>query len=118
MTFWVALRRALRLRCPACGQTAIFRPWSFRMPEECAHCRLALESEPGFYLGAIYVNYGVTSVAILVTYAVMTFALQISAKHKLAVCGAIAVILPVLMFRHARSLWLAMDAYFDPSSQL
>jgi uncharacterized protein (DUF983 family) len=118
MTFWAALVRALRLRCPACGQTAIFQPWSFRMPRECSHCRLALESESGFYLGAIYVNYGVTSLAILVTYVVMTFAMQASANTKLAVCAAIAVILPLLMFRHARSLWLAMDAYFDPSSQL
>jgi uncharacterized protein (DUF983 family) len=118
MTFWNALIRGLRLRCPSCGQSELFLPWSFRMPHECPQCKLALESESGFYLGSIYINYGVTSLVILVTYVVMTLATHAPAGTKLAVCSVIAVILPILLFRHARSLWLAMDAYFDPSSQL
>jgi uncharacterized protein (DUF983 family) len=50
---------ALRLRCPGCGQGRLFRG-PFRMHDGCGACGLSYRREPGFYLGSIYVNYGVT----------------------------------------------------------
>ena len=110
--FLTVVGRALRLRCPMCGQTALFRNWSLGMQSECSECGLSLTREPGFYLGSIYVNYGITSVVVLVTYLALTIQ-RTPAKTKLAICLMIAFLLPLMVFRHARSLWLGMDVYLD-----
>ena len=53
------LGRALRLRCPRCGETPLFTGW-FAMPPRCAFCGIRFERAQGYFVGAIYVNYGVT----------------------------------------------------------
>ena len=53
------LRRALRLRCPRCGDGPLFRGL-VQMHDECPACGLSFRREPGFYLGSIYLNYGAT----------------------------------------------------------
>lgn len=105
--------RAWRLRCPRCGKGKLFSG-IFRMLTECPHCRLNYEREPGFYLGAIYFNYGLTSVMATVGFMVMRFGWDYSAKTALTVTLAFAVLFPVLFFRHARSLWLSFDQLVDP----
>src|SRR5262245_64067835 len=54
-----AERRALSLTCPRCGRAPLFRGW-FRMNVVCAACDLRFERAQGYWVGAIYVNYGVT----------------------------------------------------------
>ena len=56
-----AMVRAIRLRCPRCGATPLFHGW-FRMAEACALCGLRFERAQGYFVGAIYVNYGVTTI--------------------------------------------------------
>src|SRR5438876_9733709 len=56
-----ALGRAVRLRCPRCGETPLFRGW-FSMAEACALCGLRFERAQGYFVGAIYVNYAMTAV--------------------------------------------------------
>ena len=55
------LSRALRLRCPLCGKAPIFRDW-FRVHPRCAGCGWAFDREPGYFLGSIYINYGLSTV--------------------------------------------------------
>src|SRR5436309_124222 len=54
------LGRAVRLRCPRCGATALFRGW-FSMADACALCGLRFERVQGYFVGAIYINYAVTA---------------------------------------------------------
>ena len=58
------LWRGVCLRCPRCGARSLFRTW-FAMHERCAVCGLRFEREQGYFLGAIYINYGVTVVLAL-----------------------------------------------------
>jgi uncharacterized protein (DUF983 family) len=111
--------RACRLRCPACGGGRLYRR-AWRMAPGCDRCGLSFEREPGFYLGSIYVNYGVTVIVTLAAYAGIVLGLGGSHEAALATCLAIAVLLPVVFFRHARSLLLALDASVNrhPSGQL
>ena len=104
-----ALRRGLALRCPRCGFGRLFRGW-FRMHEACPACGASFMPEPGFYLGSIYVNYGVTVLVTGGLYALLVAGCGVSAERALAACLAVAVILPVVFFRHARSLLLALDS--------
>ena len=59
------LVRGLCLRCPRCGAHSLFRTW-FAMYERCAVCQLRFEREQGYFLGAMYINYGVTVVLALI----------------------------------------------------
>jgi uncharacterized protein (DUF983 family) len=104
------LRRALALRCPACGVGAIFSGW-FGMHESCSHCGLRYEREPGYFVGAIYVNYAVTAVACLGVPILLDALIGIGMGTQVAIGAALAVVVPVVFFRYARSLWLGIDHF-------
>jgi uncharacterized protein (DUF983 family) len=102
------LRRALGLRCPACGTGSIFSGW-FAMRETCPHCGLRFEREQGYFVGAIYVNYAVTAVACLGVPILLDTLLGLAMWTQVAIGAALAVVVPVGFFRYARSLWLGID---------
>lgn len=104
--------RALRLRCPRCGVGQLFR--GLRMRDVCGSCQLQFEREPGFYLGSIYFNYGLTSVLATVGFLVIRFGLRYNNQTALAVTVTFAILFPMLLHRHARSFWLAFDQLIDP----
>lgn len=99
---------ALRLRCPACGRGRLFDGW-FTMKPRCPDCGLDLRRAPGFYLGSIYVNYGITALAILLLFGLLVLVGGWSAERALAACLAVAVLLPLWLFRYARAILLAID---------
>src|SRR6185436_4976430 len=99
------LRRALTLRCPACGSGAVFSGW-FAMRESCPHCGLHFEREPGYFVGAIYVNYAATDVESLGVPIALDVAFGLALWAQVAIGAALAVVVPILFFRYSRSLWL------------
>jgi uncharacterized protein (DUF983 family) len=113
MRFFTLVGRALRLRCPLCGQGKLFRDW-FRMHEQCPHCHVSLEREPGFYLGSIYINYGITCVIALAAAFVLRFRYDIPQTSLLFGALAFTLLFPLLVFPWARSLWLGFDQWRDP----
>jgi hypothetical protein len=84
------------------------------MRPECAWCGLDFRREPGFYLGSIYVNYGLTAVLITAGYLGLFAAEVISPQALLYVMAPFCVVFPLWFFRYARSLWLGFDQYWDP----
>jgi len=108
------IRRALRLRCPRCGQGELFTGW-FSMPERCSECRLKYERAPGYFLGATYINYGLTSVSLTASYFVLHFGLDLSNRQLAGPLAGFCVVVPLLLFRYARALWLAIDCHIDVS---
>jgi hypothetical protein len=79
------------------------------MHDACAACGASFAREPGFYLGSIYVNYGVTVIVTGGLYAALVAGLGVAHETALAACLVVAVVLPVVFFRHARSFLLALD---------
>jgi uncharacterized protein (DUF983 family) len=110
MRFWTLLRRSLLLRCPYCGEGALFRRW-FLMHQHCPRCGLKYEREPGFFLGSIYFNYGLTALLVAIVYPVLLFNRVFSESRLLFI---FVVLFPMLFFRHARALWLGFDQWYDP----
>ena len=106
--------RALQLRCPRCGESKMFAGL-FRMREKCAHCGLKYEREPGYFLGSIYINYGLTAFLTSVGWVTLRFAYGIESRWLAVAFGAFCVLFPMLFFRYARALWLAMHCRFDAS---
>lgn len=113
MRFRTILRRALRLVCPACGRGRLFSGW-FKTNPSCPECGLNFHPEQGYYLGAIYFNYGLTALILVVTFFALFFLLGISPDQMLWPLAAFCVIFPLCFFRYARSLWRAWDQFFDP----
>ena len=109
------LARAWRLRCPRCGRQPLFKNL-FSMHPRCASCHLQYERGPGYFLGSIYINYGLT--ALLVSIGFFTLVLTGTASFDQAfwIVAALAVLFPIFFFRYARSLWLGFDHFWDPTS--
>lgn len=105
--------RAVRLRCPACGRAPIFRGW-FAMHERCAACGRRFARDPGYLLGSIYFNYGVTAILVVAMYFTMFFRDWFSDGQRLLLLSAFAVIFPIWFFRYARAFWIAFDERWDP----
>lgn len=107
------LGRALRLRCPRCGGAPMFAG-VLRMHPACAACGLRFEREAGFFLGSIYLNYGLTAVVNTVTWVVLRFGLELPAAWILPGLLLFSLTFPLFFHRYARALWLSLDQRFDP----
>src|SRR3954462_15646449 len=104
--------RAWRLRGPRGGQQPLFKK-RFRMHPHCANCQLRYEREPGYFLGSIYINYGLTAVLVTLLYFALFFSQAVSPQTGLWIVTAFALVFPIWFFRYARSLWLGFDHYWD-----
>ena len=103
----------LCLRCPRCGARSLFRTW-FTMHECCAVCGLRFEREQGYFLGAMYVNYGITVVLALIGSFALEWLAYPSLAQQLLLWIVFCTLFPLLFFRYSRGLWLAFDHIFDP----
>ena len=107
------LARGLRLRCPACGKGSIFRGY-FSMNDRCGQCGRRFNRAPGYLLGTIYINYGVTALLVVVGYFSFYFTDTLRGPPLLALLTAFSVLFPLWFFRYARALWIAFDERWDP----
>lgn len=110
---WRALRTAARLACPRCGERTLFRG-AFAMHERCAVCHLHFEREPGYFVGAIYINYAATAILMMTGYLLLDAYTTLSLTTQLVVWSAFGIVFPLVFFRYSRSLWLAIGHLFDP----
>ena len=120
---WTFLRRAFALRCPECGLSPIFRPlrevkdlYDYFTPlDGCPHCGYAYEREDGYFLLSIWVlNYGIVSVVGLIagTYIQSHYHPDVFSPMWLWLCPL--PVLSMLLVRHSKSVFLAIDHYIDP----
>jgi uncharacterized protein (DUF983 family) len=112
-SFWKALNAALKLNCPRCGQHTLFRGF-FAMHLQCAACGLVFEREPGYFVGAIYINYAVTAVVTIAGFLLLDQLTGVSILTQIVLWSAFGVAFPLFFFRYSRSLWLAIDYFINP----
>ena len=91
----------------------MFRGW-LAMHERCRACGLRFERESGYFLGSIYLNYGVSVAVAIGLHLLLSTSLGWSAPAELIVIVPVVAALGLGLFRFARSLWLAFDLQFDP----
>ena len=107
------LWRGARRRCPRCGGKGLFTAW-FRMKDRCPACGYRFEREEGFFTGVYLVNYSV--VAVVIVFELFVFLLYVNAQEgdasllpALAMGIVTAVVLPLLTYPFAKTLWAAID---------
>jgi hypothetical protein len=79
------------------------------MNDPCPACGLRYEREQGYFVGAIYVNYALTTVVTLGTVLGLDGLVGLSLAAQLGIGIALGALVPLVFFRYARSLWLAID---------
>lgn len=108
--------RAARWRCPNCGRGALFRG-VFRMLPRCPKCGLSYFPEQGYYVGAMIINYAITTacvVAIFLLSLLLPDFTRLSTNAKIFLWMAFAIALSLLLMRHSYSLWLGLDFWVKP----
>jgi uncharacterized protein (DUF983 family) len=106
------LLRGFMLKCPACGKESLYK--LFKMKPSCGSCGLVFEREQGYFVGAIYINVIVTEGLLGSIYLLSILTGFLADKLTDTALFALAILLPLLFFRHARSLWLSIDYAIDP----
>jgi len=110
------LVRGLRRRCPRCGGGDIFES-RFLLAERCPSCGLRFVREPGFRLGAWFLNY--LFIALLWLVGVMVWIVW-RANHgggllwPLVVSGVAIVVTPIITYPWSLTLWSAVDLGMTP----
>ncbi len=108
--------RALRRRCPVCGQGHLFRRW-FRMVERCPRCGICASSGPrARWTGSVGLNT-IVSFALLFVVLIGVFLLtypDVSTVTLAIAPVAVAVIVPFAFFPFSKTIWLAIDLALRP----
>ena len=113
-----ALLGILRQRCPRCRLGRIFRGSIFRgfpkMYERCEICNLKFEREPGYFLGAMYVSYGLALATIAMIAALLWSVTSWSIVKDIAWACVLFLPLAPWLTLFARVLWIYLDQTIDP----
>lgn len=112
-----AIHGILRALCPRCRAGKIFRRsvWLFPgMYERCPACQLRFEREQGYFLGAMYIGYGLGIGTLAALVALVWFILRWPLMKSL-VAGTVLFLpmAPVLTWM-SRVLWIYLDQAVDP----
>jgi hypothetical protein len=86
------------------------RGW-FSRHERCRTCGIRWHREEGFEIGAVTVNTIVTFLALVVGMAIGFIATtpDVAVVPMLVVLGAIALLMPIVVYPFTYTLWLAID---------
>ncbi|HMH06831.1 MAG TPA: DUF983 domain-containing protein [Terriglobales bacterium] len=105
-------------RCPRCRMGSIFLYSIFRgfpkMCERCSICDLKFQREEGYFLGAMYISFGL-ALAVITLIALLLWAVTGWWVTKDTI-WAVILFLPLApsISLFARVLWIYLDQTFDP----
>jgi uncharacterized protein (DUF983 family) len=106
-----------RMRCPRCEQGAIYER-GMKMHDRCTVCGLVYAPEPGYFIGSLYISYGMAIVCMgLVMY--LLHLLLPTWDLGVIVLLAVVVFAPFapLLTRYARVIWMYFDHWAWPREE-
>lgn len=84
------------------------------MNDECPSCGLRFLRETGYFLGAMYISYGLGVLTILPVAVILAIVVEWPLWAVLGVAILQTVICMPLFFRYSRIIWLHVDQAIDP----
>jgi hypothetical protein len=106
----------LQKRCPRCCQGKIYAT-GMRMHPRCPVCDLLFDRELGYFLGSLYISYGMSSfllmLGLLIGYLLFP---GFDLGWMVLILGVLYLPLVPLMTRYARVLWIWFDRWAWPSA--
>jgi hypothetical protein len=81
------------------------------MKPDCPRCGLHFEREPGYWAGALAINFVCTGGLLILTFVVvLIFTLpEVNVPVTLAVLAPIAILGPIVWYPFSKTLWVAID---------
>lgn len=112
------LAAGMRGRCPNCAYGRLFVR-GFLMRQTCPYCGVRFSRARGEMLGAVYLNTSLTLALALLGFFVTDRLFQPPMMLQLVVWTGFCFVFPLLFFRSARGLWVAVayltgGVYADP----
>ena len=111
------IKRGTRKRCGRCGIGDLFAS-RYRLRRRCPGCGYRFEREPGFFLGAWFVNFMVIEI---VHFAMVMVFIGWKSQHPDAgllvplLAGISAgIVLPILLYPWSQTVWAAIDLVMTP----
>ncbi|HEX6911949.1 MAG TPA: DUF983 domain-containing protein [Longimicrobium sp.] len=111
--------RALRLRCPHCGQGGLKGSW-MKMKRACPACGLRTErGEEDFFLGAMMFNLVLAEFLVVLTMVALVVVLwgAVPWNRLLWLSLGLAVVAPFVFYPFGHSIWLASDILIRPVTE-
>jgi uncharacterized protein (DUF983 family) len=114
-TAWQRWWALLRQRCPRCCQGRIYEH-GMQMHAHCPVCNLRFEREPGYFLGALYISYGMATLCMLFGLWIGNM-LMPNLDLGWVVLIAAACFIPFVptVTRYARVIWIFFDRWAWPT---
>jgi uncharacterized protein (DUF983 family) len=110
-------------KCPQChvGKVLKYPPYQINKlldtEEQCAHCNLKFEKEPGFFYGAMYVSYALTSGVFIVAYLLQLTLFNLPVTQFAVGMVSLLLLTFPLLARWSRLLWLNFFVKYNPPHQ-
>jgi uncharacterized protein (DUF983 family) len=106
--------RALRRRCPRCGEKA-FTSY-FILHEHCPDCGLRFEREEGYWVGALVINTAVVFASFLVLFVggMLIFWPDVPWGALAVVTLGSMALLPIFFYPLSKTLWMALELSWHP----
>lgn len=84
------------------------------MNPACPDCGVEFEREEGYFLGSMYITFITTYLAGITAY--LIGALMLGWSNTILIVGVLAgvLLIPLVIWRWARSAWLAFDQFVQP----
>ena len=86
------------------------------MNQSCPVCKLLFEREPGYFLGAMYVSYGLASIFLIVGLLIGSWLLpELDLGWVLLIVAVIFLPFVPAVTRYARVIWIFFDRWVWPT---
>lgn len=109
-----------RSKCPHCHEGDIFKSSIFEgvynMHQNCPVCGQRYEIEPGFFWGAMYVGYGLSSAYMLTGFAICMLIFKLSMMQSFMITIIPGLIIMLYIARLARVIWMNIYIGYDPTA--
>ncbi|MBC7486716.1 MAG: DUF983 domain-containing protein [Cytophagaceae bacterium] len=111
----------VRMKCPKCYEGNMYKdinPFHVKqlhaMPERCDKCGQPFNPEPGFYMGAMYVSYGLCVGLFIACFFGFYIMLGVDPVVLLVIYGLTLLALFPFIFRYSRVVYLHLFYDYDP----
>lgn len=107
-------------KCPQCHQGKVLKYAPYQLnklletEEQCSNCELKYEKEPGFFYGAMYVSYALTSGIFIVAYILQATLLDLPVTQFAIFMVSLLLLTFPLIARWSRVLWLNFFVPYNP----
>jgi hypothetical protein len=88
----------------------------YNMHDNCPKCNQDYQKEPGFYWGAMYIGYGLSSGYMLSAMVLCIFAFDFTVNQSFATAIAGGVLFVPFIARLSRAIWINIYVKYKPSS--